>query len=160
MRRRNLSLVLVLLSLAVAAGCDVFGPDDEIRSRIDHGLAFTAEHRVDQLEFGRRIATWLTVTNMGVPRIRGTSDGCYLLFAAYRTPERSGTPVWEENGEICTDIQVLLDLPPNASEEHGPFFLPDFRQMAGPGRYYLTVRLQLRDPAMISREFAIGDIEL
>ena len=66
--------------------------------------------------FPVQLSTVVTATNVGDQPVRLESDGCEAFLLAYRRPDRSGPPAWDQRQVIgCTRILKWWDLAPGDS---------------------------------------------
>jgi hypothetical protein len=84
---------LFLLILVMSCGSDPSAPEDIPVPLQVAGIRYLAETTV---EANGQIRTDLTMTNMGTATDSIQLGGCPLRRRGYASPERSGTPVWDE----------------------------------------------------------------
>jgi len=111
--------------------------------------------------FPVQLATTVKVANVGrKPAVVEQSSGCPVFLRAYRTPDRTGSPAWDQAQQVyCTMAIQVIQLGPgesltfttraNAAEILGDS-LPN-------GRYYLSVYVNKTGAAI---ELQAGEADL
>ncbi|MBA2244306.1 MAG: hypothetical protein H0W11_05085 [Gemmatimonadetes bacterium] len=113
------------------------------------GLSYRAETQVTGTA-PRQLRTEVTVTNTSSQRVRLEYGHCALSIRAYRTPERSGRPAWDERllGRPCPAYLAGSTLRPGESVSPSQFrsSIP-VREILGDslpeGGYYFSASLAL-----------------
>ncbi len=113
------------------------------------GLSYHAETQLTDTA-PRQLRTEVTVTNTSNRRVRIEYGHCALSIRAYRTPERSGKPAWDERrlGRPCPLYLAGNTLRPGESISPSQFRssipVPEILGDSLPeGRYYFSANLEL-----------------
>lgn len=158
----------LLLLLALAAGCSrpehPAQPEFPITRQgtpvTEGDLQYVAETAIME-SFPVQLATSVTVANVGSrPAALEFPDGCPVLIRAYRTPDRTGTPAWDQAHEtFCTMAIQHFTINPGESRKFTA--RTDARQILGDslpnGRYFLTAMLRKTGWTL---ELPAGEVEL
>lgn len=147
------SVPTLLLALAIASGCSrpehpaqpEFPLSRQGAPVIEGDLQYHADTAIME-SFPVQLAATVTAENIGSrPAALEFPDGCAVLLRAYRTPERTGTPAWDQEREtFCTMAIQRFTINPGESRQFT--VRTDARQILGDslpnGRYFLTAVLR------------------
>jgi hypothetical protein len=128
--------------------------------RTEGDLRYSATTLVME-SFPVQLATTVTVANIGSrPAALEFSDGCPVLLRAYRAPDRTAPPAWDQEREtFCTLAIQQVTITPGESREFT--VRTDARQILGDslpnGRYLLTAVLRKTGWPL---ELDAGEVEL
>jgi hypothetical protein len=139
--------------LAISAGCSQperpsqpdLQPVRQGQPKTEGDLRYSAETLVME-SFPVQLATTVTVANIGSrPAALEFSDGCPVLLRAYRAPDHTGEPAWDQAREtFCTMAIQRMTISPGESRDFT--VRTDARQILGDslpnGRYLLTAVLR------------------
>lgn len=123
-------------------------------------LHYVAETAIRE-SFPVQLATTVTAANIGRrPAAIEFTDGCPVLLRAYRTPDRTGAPAWDQaHDTFCT--MAIQNFTINPGESRRFTTQADAREILGDslpnGRYYLTAVLRKSGGAL---ELAAGEAGL
>lgn len=134
-----------LIALAVTAcapsPAPANGASDADATTDASGIRYHA-HTLILESFPVQLRTVVTLTNTTpAPRTVELPGGCPVLLRAYRTPEHTGEPAWDQSREaVCTLQLMIVRLAPGESQEvTGSATARDVLGDSLPnGRYYLT----------------------
>jgi hypothetical protein len=156
----RLPIVAGLATVAlVGSGCPGGTPGNDGTAELD-GFEYRVETHVAEamppVVYGS-----LFVENTGDQAAEVTfPDACVLLLRAYRTPERTDQPAWDQQREtMCAQMLVQQRLEPGQTFEHQTQV--SAAEILGdslpPGRYYLTALVRPEGQAV---ELLAGEADL
>ena len=144
---RTLRTTALLTAAALGAGCTrheapiaADQTPDEARVAAS-GVVYRAQTAVLE-SFPVQLRTVVTAENRGRQPVTLTSGGCEAFLVAYRRPDRSGTPAWDQRYAIaCTKILKRYPLAPGDSTQlrAGASAADILGDSLPNGRYYLSV---------------------
>lgn len=161
MKGRTWTIALAAGAQAACTGArEPVQPDPASEVRVFESVEYRAETQVME-SFPVQLRTRATVTNRAGRTAEVVfPDGCVVLLRAYRSPERSGPPAWDQAGAVgCTMALVEVALAPGEAREFSTG--ASARDILGDSlpdaRYYFTAVLR---PGGTEVEVAAGDAEL
>lgn len=111
--------------------------------------------------FPAQLSTTVTATNTSnQAQTVEMPGGCTVLLRAYRTPERTGAPAWDQQRDTACTLQLLVEqyAPGQSRQYHGRATAVEILGDSLPnGRYYLTALLR---PAGGTVEVPAGEADL
>jgi hypothetical protein len=157
-------LITAALLCAACAPASSAAPEDgapgESTASYQGPLRFEATTAVLR-SFPAQLSTTVTATNTSAQaQTVEMPGGCTVLLRAYRTPERTGAPAWDQGRDAVCTLQLLVQeyAPGESKQYHGRATAVEILGDSLPnGRYYLTALLR---PAGGAVEVPAGEADL